>query len=99
MPQPLCIAPVLAARLGDPMHFHSYSLRKEDEALKLELVGQHSTDSAGIAKCLELRSEAKVELEDSLKQLESKITDKTLMSIETPPPASSLAKEATEDES
>ncbi len=87
------------ARLGDPMHFHSYSLREEDEALRLELVGQFSTDTAGIAKCLGLQSEAKVELEAIIKRLESKISDKTLMSIETPPPASTLIEEATEEES
>ncbi|MBP3959004.1 hypothetical protein J8F10_27490 [Gemmata sp. G18] len=90
---------LVPARLGDPMHFHSYSLGEEDGALKLELEGQHSTDTAGIAKCLGLQSEAKVELEAIIALIEVKISHKTLMSIETPPPASTLADEATEEDS
>ncbi|MDY3563335.1 NotI family restriction endonuclease [Gemmata sp. JC673] len=87
------------ARLGDPMHFHSYSLCEEDGGLKLELEGQYSTDTAGIARCLGLQSEAKLELEAIVALIEAKISDKTLMSIETPPPAPSLAEKATEEES
>jgi hypothetical protein len=90
---------LVPARLGDPMHFHAYSLCEEDAGLKLELEGQYSTDAAGIAKCLGLQSEAKVELEAIIALIEAKLSDKTLMSIETPPPASTLAEEATEEES
>jgi hypothetical protein len=45
-----------AARLGDPMHFHSYSLEEnEGGELRLQLGERLSTDGAGIAKCLGLQ--------------------------------------------
>ena len=81
------------------MHFHAYSLEEEDDQLRLQLAERMSTDAAGIAKCLGLQSEAKVELEAIVKLIESKLTDKTLMSIETPTPPASLIGEAAEDES
>jgi len=87
------------ARLGDPMHFHSYCLEPDEGVLKLQLAEQLSTDTAGIAKCLGLQSEPKVELESIIRQIEAKLSDHTLMSIETPPPADSLLQQATEDES
>jgi len=84
------------ARLGDPMHFHSYSLEPEEGVLKLQLAEQLSTDTAGIAKCLGLQSEAKVEVKAIIRQIEDKLSDHTLMNIETPPPAESLLEQAAE---
>jgi hypothetical protein len=86
------------ARLGDPMHFHSYALEEnEGTELRLKLEERFSTDTEGIATCLGLQGEANVELEEILKQLEEKISDRTLMSMERPPPAASLMDEAAED--
>jgi len=88
------------ARLGDPMHFHSYSLEEnKDGALRLQLEERLSTDSEGIGKCIGLQVEANVELEEIVKQLERKISAQTLMSMEQPPPAASLIDEASHDES
>ena len=88
-----------AARLGDPMHFHSYSLEEGEEGkLQLQLGERLSTDSGGIAKCLGLQGEANVELEEILKQLEAKISAQTLISIEQPPPTTSLIEDAAENE-
>jgi hypothetical protein len=88
------------ARLGDPMHFHSYSLEEnEGSELRLQLDERLSTDSAGIAKCLGLQGEANVELKEILVQLESKISAHTLMSMEQPPPAASLIEAASDDRS
>lgn len=88
------------ARLGDPMHFHSYALQEnEDSTLRLQLVERLSTDSAGIAKCLGLQGEANVELAEILKQLESKISAQTVMSMGQPPPAASLIDEASDYQS
>lgn len=88
------------ARLGDPMHFHSYSLQEsEDGLLRLQLVERMSTDGKGIAKCLGLQGEANVELEEILKQLEVKISAQTLMSLERPPPSASLIDEAVDENS
>jgi hypothetical protein len=88
------------ARLGDPMHFHCYSLEETEEGdLRLQLAERLSTDGEGIAKCLGLQGEANVELDELLKQLEAKISAQTLMSMEQPPPAASLLDEASEDDS
>ncbi|HEV7225780.1 MAG TPA: hypothetical protein VGN42_23950 [Pirellulales bacterium] len=88
------------ARLGDPMHFHSYSLDEMSEVeLKLQLKERFSTDAGGIATCLGLRSEANVELEDIIIQLEAKISKQTLLSMEQPPPTASLIDETSADES
>lgn len=61
-------------RLGDPIHIHSYSFSDQDNKLRLSLANRISTDSAGIAKCLGLNVESKVELQDIIKILEAKLT-------------------------
>ena len=87
-------------RLGDPMHFHAYSLQQnEDGSLRLQLGERLSTDGKGIARCLGLQEEANVELEEIFKQLEAKISAQTLLTIERPPSAASLADEAGDNES
>lgn len=68
-------------RLGDPMHFHSYELVLSDEELKIQLAERFSTDTDGIGKCLGLQAEARIELEVIIKQLEIKISDRTLFRI------------------
>lgn len=88
------------ARRGDPMHFHSYSLTESHGgAARLELAERLSTDSAGVARCLGLQGEAHVELDEVLRQLETKISAKTLMTMRQPPPTAALPEEATGDES
>lgn len=79
----------LAERLED-------CLEADDGLLKLQLVEQLSTDTAGIAKCLGLQSESRIELEMIIHQIESKLSEHTLMSIETPPPAGTLLDQAAE---
>ena len=86
------------ARLGDSMHFHSYALEQEAIGLKLQLAEQLSTDSAGIAKCLGLQSEAKVELQAMIQQIEAKLSEHTLISLAPPQPAVSLLKQVTEND-
>jgi hypothetical protein len=68
------------ARLGDPMQIHSSRLDGQpDESYKLELIDRLSTDAEGIAVCLGLQAEAKVELQRILEQIELKISDNTRM--------------------
>ena len=62
-------------RLGDPIHIHSYSFIEQDKKLCLSLANRVSTDSEGIANCLGLNAESKVELQDIIKILELKLTD------------------------
>lgn len=77
------------------MHFHGYSLEREVDHLKLRLEERWSTDSAGIAKCLGLQANAKVELTEIMQQVESKLSSATLLTIaEAPPTPPSLEDEA-----
>jgi len=85
-----------ASRLGDPMHFHAYSLEEDNGSLNLQLTEQRSTDAAGIAACLGLQSEAKLELAHVIEQIESKLTAKTLMGMKTPPIPPSVSEAADE---
>ena len=67
-------------------HFQAYTLEQND-GHKLKLSVRLSTDSAGIARCLGLQGEAKVELDAILARIEQKVTAETLFSIgEAPPP-------------
>lgn len=66
---------------GDSMHIHSYVIRNDKSIYKIELDRRLSTDSEGIATCLGLQAEAKVELEEIVANIESKLSDETLLSI------------------
>lgn len=68
-------------RLGDAMHIHSYALNNIADNFKLELYNRVSTDSEGIAACLGLQAEAKVELEVIIAELEKKISTNTILEI------------------
>ncbi|KEF36292.1 Restriction endonuclease NotI [Schinkia azotoformans MEV2011] len=70
------------AKIGDPLHFHSYSLkeRKKDQ-LVLNLETRLSTDTDGMAICLGLQAEAKVELIELIAKLEAKMSDDTLFTL------------------
>ena len=70
------------ARQGDSVHIHSYSLCETDNnSLRLMLKGRTSTDANGIALCLGLQAEAKIELEKIINYLEAKISENTLIKI------------------
>jgi hypothetical protein len=70
-----------SAKIGDPMHFHSYKLENKNNGFHLNLVERMSTDSAGISRCMGLQAEANVELSIILASIESKISSKTLFTI------------------
>lgn len=68
------------ARNGDSMHIHSYRLeRQQDMSYRLQLDTRLSTDANGVAMCLGLQAEAKVELQEIIKALEAKISPATLL--------------------
>lgn len=69
------------SKTGNSMHIHAYSLNPDSSSFKLELVKRLSTDSEGIATCLGLQAEAKVEIDEMIKNIESKLSDATLLSI------------------
>lgn len=68
-------------RLGDPVHIHSYNFEQIEERMKLSLHTRISTDSAGIANCLGLNAECKVELQDLIKILEPKLIEANRLRI------------------
>lgn len=71
------------AQVGDSMHLHVYKLSKSDEGqFRLELGPRFSTDANGIAESLGLQAEAKLELEEIIKLLETKISNETLFTLQ-----------------
>lgn len=71
-----------AARLGDPLHIHTYGLNQTDGGdFRLSLGSRFSTDSAGIARCLGLQASPNVELKEIVAFLEGRIGDNTLLML------------------
>jgi len=71
-------------RVGDPMHIHSYKLEEAAGKFSIQLDTRFSTDAAGVAECLGILAETKVTLESIVKELERKISAKTLLTVELP---------------
>ena len=67
--------------LGDSMFIHAYSLQTDRSAYKIELSRRLSTDAAGIAKCLGLQAEAKVDAASIVSSIEARMSDSTLLPI------------------
>lgn len=68
-------------RLGDPVHIHSYNFEEKEQQLQLSLHARVSTDSEGIANCLGLNAESKVELQDLIRILEPKLIEANRLKI------------------
>lgn len=67
------------ARTGDSLHIHSYQMeRATDGNLRLSLAARLSTDADGVAVCLGLQAESRVELEQIVSALEAKISPATV---------------------
>ena len=67
------------ASVGDSMHFHAYSINEQpDLSYNLSMENRWSTDVDGISTCLGLHTEAKVELQQIIQKLESKLSSSTL---------------------
>jgi hypothetical protein len=69
------------ARVADPMQFHSYALKQTDGVHHIDLTERMSTDTVGIATCLGLQAQARVELEEVIAALEEKMSDRTLFAL------------------
>lgn len=68
-----------SAVAGDAMHIHAYRLASQPTGdHKLSMSSRISTDSEGIARCLGLQAEARVELDLVIQALELKISPNTL---------------------
>lgn len=67
------------AVVGDSLHLHSYRMaQSESNNLRLNLAARLSTDASGIATCLGLQAEARIELEQIIATLQAKISPATL---------------------
>ncbi|MEX0704882.1 MAG: NotI family restriction endonuclease [Planctomycetales bacterium] len=71
-------------RLGDPFHIHSYKLEEAAGDFKIRLDRRFSTDAAGVAKCLGIQAQTKIELEVIVAELEKKLSEKTLLTVDAP---------------
>lgn len=70
-----------SANMGDSVHFHSYLIKSNEEKLfNLAFDRKLSTDSNGIAECLGLQAEAKIDLQHILEIIQSKLSRDTLFS-------------------
>lgn len=71
---------IKGVRDGDPMHFHSYRLKKTS-GYRLELNERLSTDANGIATCLGLQTSTRIELETILTQITMKLPTSKLLTV------------------
>lgn len=67
--------------ITDAMHFHSYKLNDDGDALKLVLNSRYSTNSSGISKLLGLNADAEIAFDTIAKSLETKISDDTVFTF------------------
>lgn len=72
---------VEGVRVGDTIHIHSYDFRKSDSSAVIGMETRVSTDALGIAKCLGLQAEARMELDDVCRLLESKLKEEYRLSV------------------
>lgn len=70
-------------RLGDSFHIHTYKLEPQTiySDFRIELESIYSTDSEGIAICLGLQAETKMELGRIIAELEKRVSAKTLLTF------------------
>ncbi|MBF0133639.1 MAG: hypothetical protein HQL75_13760 [Magnetococcales bacterium] len=67
------------ARIGDSIHLHAYRItRQEGGDFRLNMADRFGTDAEGIAMCLGLQAEARVELEQMISSLQAKISAATV---------------------
>lgn len=72
---------VVQARQGDSMQFHAYQFRESDGVYSMQLASRSSTDSEGLAICLGLKAEPKIELDKIIEQIERKVSRETLFKL------------------
>ena len=66
------------AAVGDAIHMHAYAMTQVvSNDFRLDLQSRLSTDAEGIAMCLGLQAEARVELAHIILALEAKISNTT----------------------
>jgi hypothetical protein len=81
MKREFCFSHFKQARQGDSAHIHSYVLEEAGNSLHLGLRSRISTDANGIALCLDLQAEAKVDFNKVIQYLETRISENTILKI------------------
>jgi hypothetical protein len=76
-----CFDHIDGVRDGDAMHLHSYELRPDSSDYRLRLKERISTDPAGIAACLGLQADPRLELQGLLQQIQDKLPQSTLLTV------------------
>ena len=66
------------AVIGDAMHIHAYRAEQRESGFRLELHRRLSTDADGIRTALGLQAEANIELDQIIRTLETRMSDKTI---------------------
>lgn len=70
------------ALIGDSMHLHAYKMDNAGAGdYKISMSSRLSTDADGIGMCLGLQAEARIELEQIVISLQTKISDRTLFQV------------------
>ena len=67
--------------IGDSMHFHAYRFGEREGKYIIELALRLSTDAEGVAACLGLKAEPKVEFDRIVMEVEKKLSPETLVTI------------------
>ncbi|MGC1273082.1 MAG: hypothetical protein WBC44_05205 [Planctomycetaceae bacterium] len=66
------------------MHVHSYTINESGGGFRIELDTRMSTDAKGVADCLGIQANTKIEFEAIVAELERKISAKTLLTLDAP---------------
>lgn len=69
------------AKVGDSMHFHAYRFGEREGKYSLELASRLSTSAEGVAACLGLKAEPRVEFTKIVMEVEKKLSRDTLVTI------------------
>jgi hypothetical protein len=81
---------IKGVRDGDAMQFHSYELQRDRDGYSLQLIERVSTDTAGIAMCLGLQADTKVELQMILDQINAKLPQSSPLKVGARVPVSEI---------
>lgn len=69
------------AKIGDSMHFHAYRFGEREGMYSIELASRLSTGAEGVAACLGLKAEPRIEFSRIVLEVEKKLSPETLVTI------------------
>lgn len=69
------------AKVGDSMHFHAYQFAEQEGRYNIEMAVRLSTGAEGVAVCLGLKAEPRVEFTKIVMEVEKKLSPETLVTI------------------